>query len=45
MHRRLFLQFPHVASALLAKAETPNENQTLQKGFKVEGFQRRIAHL
>ncbi|HEY4337842.1 MAG TPA: cupin domain-containing protein [Puia sp.] len=37
MHRRLFLQFPLVASALLARAETPQDNQPPKKGFKVEG--------
>jgi hypothetical protein len=40
MQRRLFLQFPLLASALIANAKNaPNERT--QKGFKVEAQQNR----
>ena len=38
MKRRLFLQFPLVASALIAEAQNPVQNRP-KKGFKVEGGQ------
>jgi len=41
MHRRLFLQFPLVATALVAQAHDSTSDQPLKKGFKVEGHKDR----
>ena len=37
MHRRLFLQFPLVASALMTQAQTAATGQPPAKGFRIEG--------
>lgn len=37
MHRRFFLQFPLVASALMTQAQTATRQQRPGKGFKIEG--------
>ena len=37
MHRRLFLQFPFVASALMTQAKTSISQQPPKKGFRIEG--------
>jgi quercetin dioxygenase-like cupin family protein len=36
MNRRLFLQFPFMAPLLIAEAQDHSEEQSLDKGFKVE---------
>jgi len=41
MHRRLFLQFPLVASAIVAQANDSTNEQPPKKGFKVEGHKDR----
>jgi len=41
MHRRLFLQFPLVASALLTQAKTADGQQPPKKGFKIDGHKDR----
>jgi len=40
MHRRLFLQFPLVAAAIAAQAQSSHDTQP-KKGFKVEGHKDR----